>query len=85
MKRLQKFCSILKLGISSVTLDYELIRFAGPPLWHLLHEFYGQFFLNFTVPKSLKTVLILHLFKGKGLKLITRVTTEVLPFSPNMK
>ena len=63
-----KVCSSLKLGISGVTLDYEHIRFAGPPLWHLLHELYGQFFLNFTVPKSLKTGLILPLFKGKGAK-----------------
>ena len=61
-------CSSLKLGISGVTLDHEPIRFAGPPLWHLLHELYGQFFLNFTVPKSLKTGLILPLFKGKGAK-----------------
>ena len=58
-------CSSLKLGISGVTLDYEHIRFAGPPLWH---ELYGQFSLNFTVPKSLKTGLILTLFKGKGAK-----------------
>ena len=42
-----KVCSILKLGISSVTLDYEHIRFAGPPLWHLLHELYGHFFSKF--------------------------------------
>ena len=63
-----KVCSSLKSGISGVTLDYEHIRFAGPPLCHLLHELYGQFFLNFTVPKSLKTGLILLLFKGKGAK-----------------
>ena len=60
-----KVCSSLKLGIYGVTLDYEHIRFAGPPLWHLLHELYGQFFLNFTVPKSLTTGLILPLFKSK--------------------
>ena len=63
-----KVCSSLKSGISGITLDYEHIRFAGPPLWHLLHESYGQFFLNFTVPRSLKTGLILLLFKGKGAK-----------------
>ena len=53
-----KVCSSLKLSI----LDYEHIRFAGAPLRHLLHELYSQFFLNFTVPKSLKTGLILPLF-----------------------
>ena len=63
-----KVCSSLKLGISGVTLDYEHIRFAGPPLWHLLHELYGQVFLNFTAPRSLKTGFILPLFKGKGAK-----------------
>ena len=63
-----KVCSSPKLGISGATLDYEHIRFAGPPFWHLLHELYCQFFLNFTVPKSLKTGLILPLFKGKGAK-----------------
>ena len=63
-----KVCSSLKSGISGVTLDYEQIRFAGPPLWHILHELYGHFFPNFTVPKSLKTELIVPLFKGKGAK-----------------
>ena len=58
----------LKSGISGVTLDYEHIRFADPPLWPLLQELYGQFFLNFSVSKSLKTGLILPLFKGKGAK-----------------
>ena len=47
-----KVCSSLKSGISGVTLDYEHIHFAEPPLWHLLRKLYGQFFLNFTVPKS---------------------------------
>ena len=42
-----KVCSSLKSGISGVTLDYEHIRFAGPPLWHLPHELCRQFFLNF--------------------------------------
>ena len=61
-------CLSLKSGISGVSLDYEHIRFAEPPLWHLLHELYNHFFLNFSVSKSLKTGLILPLFKGKGAK-----------------
>ena len=77
-----KVCSSLKSGISGVTLDYERIRFAGPPLWHLLHELYGQFFLNFTVPKSLKTGLILPLFKGKGAKANNKDNYQgITPFS----
>ena len=67
-EEIAKDCSSLKSGTSGVTLNYEHIRFAGPPFWHLLHESYGQFFLNFSVSKSLKTVLILPLFKGKGAK-----------------
>ena len=35
-----KVFSSLKSGISGVTLDYEHIRFAGSPLWHLLNKLY---------------------------------------------
>ena len=35
-----KVCSSLKSGISGVTLDYEHIRFAGPP--------FGTFYMNYT-------------------------------------
>ena len=76
-------CSSLKLGISGVTLDYEHIRFAGPPLWHLLHELYGEFFLNFTVHKSLKTGLILPLFKGKSAKANNKENYRGITLSPH--
>ena len=33
-------CSELKLGVTGQCIDYEHIRFAGPPLWRLLFELY---------------------------------------------
>ena len=67
-EEVENVCSNLKSVISGFTLDYEHIRFAGPPLWHFLYKLYGQFFLNSSVPKSLKTGLILPLFKSKDAK-----------------
>ena len=61
-------CSDLKPGVSGVSLDYEHVRYAGPPLWRLLFHLYQQFFENFSVSKFLKTGIILLLFKGKGAK-----------------
>ena len=33
-------CSTLKSGVSGVEIDYEDIRFAGPPFWKLLFQLY---------------------------------------------
>ena len=38
-------CASLKAGISGVEIDYEHIRFAGPPLWKLLFQELYQDFL----------------------------------------
>ena len=67
-KEVANVCSKLKPGVSGVLLDYEHIRYAGPPLWELLLELYQSFFQTFSAPKSLKTGIILPLFKGKGVK-----------------
>ena len=67
-KEVANVCSKLKPGVSGVLLDYEHIRYAGPPLWELLFESYQSFFQTFSAPKSLKTGIILPLFKGKGVK-----------------
>ena len=67
-KEIANVCSKLKPGVSGVLLDYEHIRYAGLPLWELLFELYQSFFQIFSAPKSLKTVIILPLFKGKGVK-----------------
>ena len=61
-------CSKLKLGVTGLCIDYEHIRFAGPPLWRLLLELYQNFYANGSVCESLKTGVILPLFKGKGAK-----------------
>ena len=58
----------MKLGVSGVEIDYEHIRFAGPPFWKLLFQLYQTFFNNFSVYDSLLTGVILPLFRGKGAK-----------------
>ena len=61
-------CSKLKPGVCGVLLDYEHIRYAGPPLWNLLFILYQECFCQFSVPKNIKKGIILPLFKGKGSK-----------------
>ena len=61
-------CSELKLGVTGLCIDYKHIRFAGPPVWRLLFELYQNFYANDSVWESLKTGVILPLFKGKGAK-----------------
>ena len=60
--------SQLKSGVSGVLIDYEHIRFGGPILWKLLHDLYQVFFNKSSVFTTLKTGLVLPLFKGKGTK-----------------
>ena len=58
-----------KLGVSSAWCSYyEHIRFGGPILWKLLHCLYQVFFNKSSVCTTLKTGLVLPLFKGKGSK-----------------
>ena len=61
-------CSKLKPGVCGFLLDYEHIRYAGPPLWNLLFILYQECFCQFSVPKNIKKGIILPLFKGKGAK-----------------
>ena len=68
MKKSQRVCSTLKLGVSGVENDYEHIRYAGPPLSKLLFQLYQNYFDNLSVCDSLLTGAILPLFKGKGAK-----------------
>ena len=67
-EEVEDVCSKLKMGISGVDVDYEHIRFAGPPLWKLLFKLYQNFFTNSSVPESVLTGVILPLSKGKGAK-----------------
>ena len=61
-------CSKPKLGVSGLCIDHEHIRFVGPPVWRLLFEMYQNFYANGSVCESLKTGVMLPLFKGKGAK-----------------
>ena len=65
-----RVCSQLKPGVSGVLIDYEHVKFAGPDLWILLQDVYQdvyqEFFESCMIPKSLKSGIILPLFKGKG-------------------
>ena len=65
-KEIAHVCSTFKLGVSGVEIDYEHIRFAGPPFWKLLFQLYQTFLNNFSVCDSLLPGVILPLFKGKG-------------------
>ena len=59
-------CSRLKSSVASISMDYEHIRYAGPPLWKALFCLYSDFFESGSVCQILKTGIILPLFKGKG-------------------
>ena len=63
-----RVCSQLKPGVCGVLIDYEHVKFAGPDLWILLQDVYQEFFESCMIPKSLKSVISLPLFKGKGAK-----------------
>ena len=67
-KEISYVCSNLKSGLSSVEIDYEHVRYAGPPLWKILFHLYQNFFQNSLVCDSLLRGVILPLFKGKGAK-----------------
>ena len=44
-EEVESVCASLKAGISGVEIDYEHIRFAGPPLWKLLSRFLYESFI----------------------------------------
>ena len=63
-----RVCSQLKPGVCGVLIDYEHVIFAGSDLWILLQDVCQEFFESCMIPKSLKSGIILPLFKGKGAK-----------------
>ena len=63
-----KACSRLKRGTSRVLIDYEHVFSAGPPLWKHLFCLLQEFSINGSIFSTLKTGIILPLFKGKGAK-----------------
>ena len=58
----------LKPGVANISIDYEHIRYAGPPPWKALFCLYRGFFESGSVCQILKTGIILPLFKRKGAK-----------------
>ena len=73
-EEVEDVCSKLKMGISGVDVDYEHIRFAGPPLWKLLFKLYQNFFTISSVPDY-------HFLKARVQKLITKIIIGGLPYS----
>ena len=63
-----RVCSQLKPGLCGVLIDYEHVKFAAPDLWILLQDMYQEYFESCMVPESLKSGIILSMFKGKGAK-----------------
>ena len=63
-----RVCSQLKPEVCGVLIDYEHVKFAGPDLWILLQDLYQTFLESCMIPESLKSGVILPLFKGKGTK-----------------
>ena len=63
-----RVCSQLKPGVCGALIGYEHVKFAGPDLWILLQDLYQTFFESCMIPESLKSGIILSLFKGKGAK-----------------
>ena len=74
-------CSKLKLGVTGLCINYEHIRFASPLVCRLLFELYQNFYANGSVRESLKTGVILPLFKGKGAKANNKDNYNAVPYS----
>ena len=83
-KEIAHVCSTLKLGVSGVEIDYEHIRFAGPPFWKLLFQLHKTFFNNFSVCDSLLTGVILPLFKGEGAKANNKDNYRAITLFPTL-
>ena len=67
-REVARVCSQLKPGVCGVLIDYEHVKFAGPDLWILMQDLYQTFFESCVIPESLKSGIILPLFKGKEAK-----------------
>ena len=60
----------LKPGVSGGfdQVTYEHLKYGSPKLWSILSILYFRMFYLTEVPQSLKSELVLPLFKGKGTK-----------------
>ena len=75
-----KVCSRLKRGKSGVLTDYEHVLFAGPPLWKHLFCLFQEFFMNGSICSTLKTGIILPLFKDRVLRQTIKKTRGITLF-----
>ena len=66
-------CSKLKPGVCGVLLDYEHIRYAGPPLWNLFSCCIKNAFANFPSLRILKKGLSCLCLRVKARKQITKI------------
>ena len=69
-------CSKLKPGVCGFLLDYEHIRYAGPPLWNLLFILYQECFCQFLSQRILKKGLSCLCLRVRARKQITQIATE---------
>ena len=68
-------CSKLKPGVCGVLLDYEHIRYTGPPLWNLLFMLYQGCFCQFPSLRILKNGLSCLCSRARVRKQITKIAT----------
>ena len=68
-------CSKLKPGVCGFLLDYEHIRYAGPPLWNLLSHCIKNVFANFLSQRILKKGLSCLCLRARARKQITKIAT----------
>ena len=66
----KKVCTNLKSGVSFGfdQVIYEQLKYGGPKLWSILSLLSFRTFYSTEIPQSLKLLLLLPLFAGKGAK-----------------
>ena len=79
-----RVCSQLKPGVFGVLIDHEHVKFSGPDLWILLQDVYQEFSESYMIPKSLKSGIILPLFKGKRAKAKNKDNYRGITLSPTL-
>ena len=80
----KEVCTNLKPGVSGGfdQVTYEHLKYRAPKLWSILSILYFRMLYSIEVPQSLKSELLLPLFKGKGKKPQIKIIIGVLRCSP---
>ena len=74
----------VETGVCGILIDYEHVKFAGSDLCILLQDVYQEFFESYMIPESLKSGIILPLFKGKGDKTNNKDTYRGITLFPTL-